>query len=174
MLQVARTKAVKQGYEADRIRFRQLDAESLPFENSTFDIALTGMTLGLLPEPERAVSEMVRVVRPGGMVSIGAHGPEHYWEACEASFEAISKKHILGYRLEFWPRKEEEVRRLLAEANLEDIRTKRLTWRNPFKTGGDAYDFFSAISSNWWYANVPPHQAPRAGVKGLPGEDRLH
>ena len=156
MLEVARSKAVREGYESARISFWQLDAESLPFEDSTFDLTLTGMTLGPIPEAENAVSEMVRVVRPGGLVSIGAHGPEHYWEACEASFKAINKRYVLGYRLEFWPRKEEEVRRLLAEAGLENIRTRRLTWRNPFKTGGDAYDFFSAISSTWWYAKVPP------------------
>jgi ubiquinone/menaquinone biosynthesis C-methylase UbiE len=158
MLEVARTKADKQGYGADRIEYRQLDAESLPFEDASFDCVMTGMTLGLLPDPEKAVTEMVRVLRPSGLLSVGAHGPEHYWEACDASFRAINKRYVLGYRLEFWPRKEEEVRRLLAEANLVDIRTSRLTWRNTFKTGGEAYDFFSAISSTWWYAKVPPNK----------------
>ncbi|MBN1865605.1 MAG: methyltransferase domain-containing protein [Victivallales bacterium] len=156
MLEVARTKADRQGYGADRIDFRQLDAESLPFEDSSFDFVITGMTLGLLPNPKKAVTEMVRVLRPGGLLSVGAHGPEHYWEACDASFRIINKLYVLGYRLEFWPRTEEEVRRLLAEAGIVDIRTRRLTWRNAFKTGGEAYDFFAAISSTWWYARVPP------------------
>jgi SAM-dependent methyltransferase len=114
------------------------------------------MTLGLLPDPEKAVTEMVRVLRPGGLLSVGAHGPEHYWEACDASFRTINKLYVLGYRLEFWPRKEEDIRRLLEAAGLVDVRTSRLTWRNTFKTGGEAYDFFAAISSNWWYAKVPP------------------
>ncbi len=158
MLEVGRTKAARQGYGADRIDFRQLDAESLPFEDASFDFVMTGMTLGLLPDPEKAVTEMVRVLRPGGLLSVGAHGPEHYWEACEASFRAINKRYVLGYRLEFWPRKEKEVRRLLTEAGLVDIRTSRLTWRNTFKTGGEAYDFFAAISAAWWYAKVPPNK----------------
>lgn len=161
MLEVARAKADKKGYGTARIDFRQLDAESLPFEDASFDCAMTGMTLGLLPEPEKAVTEMVRVLRPGGLLSIGAHGPEHYWEACDASFRAINKRYVFGYRLEFWPRKEDEVRRLLAGVDLKDIRTSRLTWRNTFKTGGEAYDFFSAISSTWWYAKVPPNQRDR-------------
>jgi ubiquinone/menaquinone biosynthesis C-methylase UbiE len=156
MLDVARTKADIQGYGADRMEFRQLDAESLPFTDASFDIVITGMTLGLLPNPGKAVTEMVRVLRPGGLLSVGAHGPEHYWEACDASFRIINKRYVLGYRLEFWPRKEEDVRRLLAGASLVDIRTSRLTWRNTFKTGGEAYDFFAAISSAWWYAKVPP------------------
>ena len=155
MLDVARAKAIKQGYSSDRIDFRQLDAEALPFEDASFDVVITGMTLGLLPEPERALKEMVRVLRPGGLVSVGAHGPEHYWEACDASFRAINKRYVLGYRLEFWPRQEEEVRQFLLEAGVENIQIRRLTWRNKFKTGGEAYDFFSAITANWWYAKVP-------------------
>jgi hypothetical protein len=77
------------------------------------------------------------------------------WEACDASFRVINKRYVFGYRLDFWSRKEEDIRRRLAKVNLLDIRTNRLTWRNYFKTGGEAYDFFSAISSNWWYAKVP-------------------
>ncbi len=126
---------------------------------------MTGMMLGLLPDPEKAVTEMVRVLRPAGLLSVGAHGPEHYWEACDASFRVINKRYVLGYRLEFWPRKEQEVRRLLAKAGLVDIRTNRLTWRNTFKTGGEAYDFFAAISSNWWYAKVPPIERNKETIK---------
>ncbi len=158
VLDVGRIKADKQGYCADRIDFRQLDAESLPFEDASFDFVMTGMTLGLLPNPEKAVTEMVRVLRPGGLLSVGAHGPEHYWEACDATFRAINKRYVLGYRLEFWPRKEEEIRRLLVTAALVNIRTSRLTWQNTFKTGGEAYDFFAAISAAWWYAKVPPNK----------------
>jgi len=156
MLGVAQGKAIRQGYGADRIAFRQLDAEHLPFADATFDVTVAGMVLGLLPEPEKALREMIRVLRPGGLLSIGAHGPEHYWEACEASFRAINLRYVFGYRLEFWPRTEQEVGRLLAELDLGDIRARRLTWRNPFPGGGDAYDFFSAMSSSWWYAKVPP------------------
>jgi ubiquinone/menaquinone biosynthesis C-methylase UbiE len=63
MLQVCRAKADRQGYGSDRIEFRQLDAESLPFEDASFDFVITGQTLGLIPDAEKAVKEMVRVVR---------------------------------------------------------------------------------------------------------------
>ncbi len=158
MLEVARRKAARDGYSGGRIAFKQLDAESLPFEDGSFDFVVTGMTLGLLPDPAKAVFEMVRVLRRGGLLSVGAHGPEHYWEACDATFRAITKRYILGYRVEFWPRTEQQVRRLLATAGLTDVRTSRVTWRNSFNSGGDAYDFFSAISSTWWYAKVPPQK----------------
>ena len=165
MLGLARAKAKQLGYDDDRIAFRQLDAESLPFEDASFDVVITGMTLGLLPEAERAVIEMARVLRPGGLLSVGAHGPEHYWEACDASFRSINKRYVLAYRLEFWPRQEKEVRQFLSAAGLDHIQICRLTWRNNFKTGGEAYDFFSAVSSNWWYAKVPPDKRIRLSRK---------
>lgn len=158
MLKVGRAKAEEQGLGADRVDFRQLDAESLPFEDESFDFVMTGMTLGLLPDPDKAVKEMARVLRPGNLLSVGAHGPDHYWEACDASFKVINKRYVLGYRLEFWPMKEETVRQLLESAGLIDIRTQRFSWRNSFKSGGDAYDFFAAISSNFWYAKFPPDE----------------
>lgn len=158
MLEVARAKADSQGYGADCIDFRQLDAESLPFEDASFDFVMTGKTLGLLPDQKKAVTEMVRVLRPGGLLSVGAHGPEYCWEACDAIFRVINKRYVFGYRLEFWPRKEEDIRLLLAEADLIDIRTRRFTWRYTFKTGSEAYDCFSAGSSTWWYAKFPPNE----------------
>lgn len=155
MLKLGREKAAHQGYGSDRIEFRNLDAESLPFEDASFDVVISGMALGLLPDQAKAVKEMARVLQTGGQASVGAHGPEHYWEACDAYFRAVNKRYVLGYRLEFWPRKEEDVRRLLEQAGLVDVRTRRFTWRNSFENGGKAYDFFAAISSSWWYAKFP-------------------
>ena len=135
--------------------FCRLDAEDLPYRDNSFDAVISGMTFGLIPDQQRVVDQMVRVVKPGGLVSIGAHGPEHYWEAIDACFRCITKRYILGYRLEFWPRDEDYVRELLVRAGLEEIKSKRVTWRNQFKTGSTAYDFFAAISASWWYAKFP-------------------
>jgi ubiquinone/menaquinone biosynthesis C-methylase UbiE len=155
MLDQCRKKALDKGYSKDRIDFRLLDAESLPFDDNSFDVVITGMTLGLLPNQPRAIAEMTRVVRHGGCVSVGAHGPEHYWEAIDAYFRAITKRYVIGYRLEWWPRKETEVKNMLIQAGLTDIRAQRIIWRNVFPTGGEAYDFFAAISSSFWYAKFP-------------------
>jgi SAM-dependent methyltransferase len=108
-----------------------------------------------LPDQKQAIREMARVMRPGGYVSVGAHGPEHYWEPTDTYFRAITKRYVLGYRLEFWPRTEKEVRNMMAWAGLSDIRTRREIWRNRFATGGEAFDFFAAISAAWWYAKFP-------------------
>lgn len=143
----------------------QLDAESLPFKDDAFDSALSGMTFGTLPDQKRALAEMVRVTKPGGLICIGAHGPEHYWEAIDASFRCINKRYILGYRLEWWPRDEHFMRTLLEGEDLEDIHIKRVIWHNDFGSGTAAYDFFAAISASWWYARFPPQERVKDSIK---------
>lgn len=44
-------------------------AEAIPFETGRFDHAMAQLVLHFVSEPERAASEMMRVVRPGGSVS---------------------------------------------------------------------------------------------------------
>jgi ubiquinone/menaquinone biosynthesis C-methylase UbiE len=51
------------------IKIRQADACSLPFEDGTFNRALALLVLHFVPEAGKAVAEMRRVVRPGGVVA---------------------------------------------------------------------------------------------------------
>ena len=51
-----------------RIKIRQADACDLPFEDGAFDRALALLVLHFVPEAGKAVAEMRRVVRPGGIV----------------------------------------------------------------------------------------------------------
>jgi ubiquinone/menaquinone biosynthesis C-methylase UbiE len=49
--------------------FRLGDAMALPFPTGKFDAAIMALVLVFVPEPAKGVAEMVRVVRPGGMVA---------------------------------------------------------------------------------------------------------
>lgn len=49
--------------------FRKGDAMALPFPNAKFDAAVMALAIYFMPDAERAVSEMIRVTRPGGSVS---------------------------------------------------------------------------------------------------------
>ena len=48
------------------VAFERMDAEELKFEAGTFDVALCALGLMYAPDPERAVAEMYRVLKPGG------------------------------------------------------------------------------------------------------------
>jgi ubiquinone/menaquinone biosynthesis C-methylase UbiE len=50
------------------VQFQVVDARSMPFESRRFDVAVFALVLHFIPDREKAVSEMRRVVRPGGTV----------------------------------------------------------------------------------------------------------
>ena len=52
-----------------RITVRQADATALPFDDGAFDQSLALLVLHFVPEAEKAITEMRRVVRPGGVVA---------------------------------------------------------------------------------------------------------
>jgi ubiquinone/menaquinone biosynthesis C-methylase UbiE len=52
------------------IRFEHADAENLAFAPASFDLVITRHVLWTLPHPEAAVSEWIRVLRPGGRVAV--------------------------------------------------------------------------------------------------------
>lgn len=52
-----------------RIKIRQADACALPFANGRFDRAMALLVLHFVPDAAKAVAEMRRVVRPGGVVA---------------------------------------------------------------------------------------------------------
>jgi ubiquinone/menaquinone biosynthesis C-methylase UbiE len=47
---------------------QQADVMSLPYEDQSFDVVMAAHVLEHLPDPQRALAEMVRVLKPGGTV----------------------------------------------------------------------------------------------------------
>src|SRR6201994_1243206 len=52
-----------------RVNFQTADACEIPFADAAFDLTLSMLVLAFIPEPQRAVREMVRVTKPGGTVA---------------------------------------------------------------------------------------------------------
>ncbi len=70
MLEIARAEAASlDPTEAARLRYAQALADRLPFEEGTFDLALSAFVLQLVPSRFRALREMRRVLRPGGRLA---------------------------------------------------------------------------------------------------------
>ena len=55
-----------------------MDAERLPFDDDTFDVALSTFGIMFAPDQERAAREAVRVVRPGGKIALASWTPEGF------------------------------------------------------------------------------------------------
>jgi demethylmenaquinone methyltransferase/2-methoxy-6-polyprenyl-1,4-benzoquinol methylase len=69
MLAVGREKIEAQGLAA-RISLEVGDAQALPFADDTFDGVTIAFGIRNVPDRQRALAEMARVVRPGGRVCI--------------------------------------------------------------------------------------------------------
>jgi SAM-dependent methyltransferase len=57
---------------------RVADAENLPFEDDTFDAALSTVGVMFTPNPRRAAQELIRVVRRGGRIGLANWTPEGF------------------------------------------------------------------------------------------------
>jgi len=56
-----------------RVQVRAGNAESLPFEDGTFDTAVTSLVLCSVPDQREALAEIRRVLRPGGELRFLEH-----------------------------------------------------------------------------------------------------
>ena len=69
MVEHARKNARELGY--DGVRFLQMDAQQMNFDDSCFDFIFTRNVTWTLPDPARAYAEMCRVLAPGGRLLNG-------------------------------------------------------------------------------------------------------
>ena len=75
LLDKGRARAVAEGL---RVNFRVADAENLPFEDDTFDVALSTFGAMFTPDHTRPACEMLRVVRRGGRIGLANWTPEGF------------------------------------------------------------------------------------------------
>jgi ubiquinone/menaquinone biosynthesis C-methylase UbiE len=60
----------------DAIQVKQMDAEELQFLAGTFDFVLCGFALFFFPDVEKALSEILRVLKPGGVFCATTFGDD--------------------------------------------------------------------------------------------------
>ena len=83
------------------IRRAGLDGQRLPFDDDTFDAALSTFTLCTIPDVDAALAEIARVVRPGGTVVFLEHGtaPDDAVRRWQRRLEPIQKRTAGGCHL---------------------------------------------------------------------------
>jgi SAM-dependent methyltransferase len=78
MVARAHAQAVREGHHIDLTVAR---SQVLPYADQTFDVVTCVTVLTFIADPEVAVREMARVLRPGGRLVIGDLGKWSYWAA---------------------------------------------------------------------------------------------
>ena len=58
----------KKGVYPTKLRFEVADATALPYKDDSFDAVIISNALHIIPEPERALREIDRVLRPDGVL----------------------------------------------------------------------------------------------------------
>ncbi len=78
-----------------------LDGQSLPFADNSYDAALSTWTLCTIPDVAAALSEVRRVLKPGGTLHFVEHGlaPDERVRRWQHRFEPVQKKVFGGCHL---------------------------------------------------------------------------
>jgi ubiquinone/menaquinone biosynthesis C-methylase UbiE len=73
------------------VEFETGDAAALPVGSESFDVAVSGLVLNFIPQPDRMVDEMKRAVRAGGTIALYVWDyasrmqfMRHFWNAAAA------------------------------------------------------------------------------------------
>ncbi|MFN2494181.1 MAG: class I SAM-dependent methyltransferase, partial [Pyrinomonadaceae bacterium] len=72
MVSAAQAEAQRRGLT--NVAFRQAPADSLPFENNSFDAVVSRLGVMFFPDPLAALREMLRVTKRGGALSLAVWG----------------------------------------------------------------------------------------------------
>jgi len=122
MLSVARSLP---GHTGARIRWVQGSILSLPFADESLDVVLCQLGLQFIPDRSAALTQMRRVLKPGGRLGLNVYGPIEHNPAAFALVQAFDRH--LGPDASVFKRAEHaladaaELRTLAGEAGFERI-----------------------------------------------------
>lgn len=129
-----------QGWDAWRPTFARMDAEALEVEDASFDVALCALGLMYAPEPERALAEMRRVLRPGGRAAVAVWGQRSRcgWSPVFEIVDAEVRSEVcpLFFRLGG----EGALSRLFSDAGFGDVEQRRIPTTLFYASGEEACD----------------------------------
>lgn len=107
------------GHGPDRLEWVGGHAAWLPFADGAFDVVISALVVGHLPEPAPALAEMTRVLRVGGALMVSDFHPRAARRGWERTFTDRSSGQT--YRVEQTPHSPEELARILEALGLRVV-----------------------------------------------------
>ena len=128
------------------VEFEVGDAQALPVESEAFDVAVSGLVLNFVPQPNQMITEMRRAVRKNGMVAVYVWDyagkmqfMRHFWNAAIALDPSIAD-HDEGKRFPICD--PDALSNLFREAGLIHSETRPIDISTDFKDFDDYWDPF--------------------------------
>jgi SAM-dependent methyltransferase len=138
--------AYAQAHLTGPVRFQVADVQSLPLETAAVDVAVSGLVLNFVPRPRRAVAEMARATRPGGVVAAyvwdyagGMALMRYFWDAATALDPAAGE---LDEGRRFPLCRPDALAELFARAGLAHIETRPIDVPTHFRDFDDYWTPF--------------------------------
>jgi ubiquinone/menaquinone biosynthesis C-methylase UbiE len=141
LFDVGRTNAAAAG---TTVTWREADAETLPFDDASFDVVLSCVGIMFAPHHQAAADELVRVTRPGGRVGLLSWTPDGFIGEMFATMKPYAPPPPPGAQPPPWWGDESHVRSLLGD-RVADVQARKAALRvQRFSTGEEFRDFFKA------------------------------
>lgn len=145
MLELLRARARREGLNIDT---RIMDGHSLELDDNSFDIAGSQFGVMLFPDMPKGVSEMARVVAPGGRVLMNVYGDPHKIDFLAFFVRAVQtvRPDFTGPPLQpaplpFQLQNPDRLREVLTTSGLKDVKVETVIESTEFPTGKDLWDW---------------------------------
>lgn len=136
MVGLIRDTAARQG--AENITASRCDAERLDLQTEYFDIAMCALGLMYVPEPQGAIDEMHRILKPGGRAACAVWGARKNcgWAEIFPIVDAVVQSEVCP--MFFHLGNGDVLATMMAQAGFQDVETRRLDVTLNHESGADA------------------------------------
>jgi len=123
------------------VSFQVGNAEALELESNSIDAVVSGIMLNFIPQPEKAVAEMMRVTKPGGTIGIflwdysdGMQMLRYFWDAV-VELDNKAKEYDEGIRFPLC--KEGKLEALVKKSGMKKVEAMSIEVTTKFKNFDD-------------------------------------